>query len=473
MTRVRAALESDVAERTARLSECVEDQWFDRTSSRTRMKDLGPLLTAFANAEGGIVVIGVGEPLPAADALLREWQQAPVDFTSPPVRAQARAIEALDATGARTWVGVIEVESSEGVHETQDGTCYLRIGDETRRLTFTQRQELHFDKGQSTFDGRPVRNTSIDDLAPELVSAYRDATGTRLDQATLLRNRGALTTGGEATHAGILLFGSRPQQHLPGAEVRLLRYRGTDRGSGRTLAVDADSDIRLSGTLPEQIEEAAGILDEWVPARRSLGASGRFERVPVIPRDVWLEAVVNAVVHRSYSLAGDHIRVEVFDDRIEVTSPGRFPGLVRLDDPEKVARFSRNPRIARVMVDLQIVRELGEGIRRMFVDMRDNGLLDPEYRQTEGSVTVVLRTESRLDPAVLARLPKHALAALKVLRTSDRPLGTGDVENALGLARPTVIRVLNALRDESLVEWRGQSKRDPRATWTVVHGPTR
>ena len=89
------------------------------------------------------------------------------------------------------------------------------------------------------------------------------------------------------------------------------------------------------------------------------------------------------------------------------------------------------------------------------------------------AVTVVLRTESRLDPAVLARLPKHALAALKVLRTSDRPLGTGDVENALGLARPTVIRVLNALRDESLVEWRGQSKRDPRATWTVVHGPTR
>lgn len=192
----------------------------------------------------------------------------------------------------------------------------------------------------------------------------------------------------------------------------------------------------------------------------------RFERVPLIPRDVWLEAVVNAVVHRSYSLAGDHIRVEVFDDRVEVTSPGRFPGLVRLDVPEKVTRFSRNPRVARVMVDLQVVREMGEGIRRMFAGMRDAGLIDPEYRQTEGSVTVILRADSRLPPDVLVRLPRGSLDALKILKSADRPLSTGDVQEALRLGRPTVIRILNALRRESLVEWRGQSKRDPRATWS-------
>ncbi len=68
------------------------------------------------------------------------------------------------------------------------------------------------------------------------------------------------------------------------------------------------------------------LVDEWQPCRRALGASGRFEALPLVPTDAWLEAVVNAVVHRSYSMSGDHIRVDVFDDRIEVESPGAFPG---------------------------------------------------------------------------------------------------------------------------------------------------
>ncbi len=87
--------------------------------------------------------------------------------------------------------------------------------------------------------------------------------------------------------------------------------------------------------------------------------------------------MVNAVVHRSYSLSGDHIRVEIFDDRIEVQSPGRFPGIADAGDPLKVTRFARNPRIARVCADLRFGQELGEGIRRMFEEMRLAGSRRP------------------------------------------------------------------------------------------------
>jgi ATP-dependent DNA helicase RecG len=97
-----------------------------------------------------------------------------------------------------------------------------------------------------------------------------------------------------------------------------------------------------------------------------------------------MEALVNAVVHRSYSMMGDHVRVEIFDDRIEVESPGRLPGLVDPTDPLAVTRFARNPRIARVCADLRF----GEGIRRMFEEMRIAGLADPIYHQTSGSVRV-------------------------------------------------------------------------------------
>lgn len=252
----------------------MKDQWFDRTSARIKPKDLGPALTAFANAEGGVLVLGLGESIPEPDRLLREWQQAAVDFTVPPVRAHVSVAECLDAEGATSWIGVIEVESSEGVHETQDGTCFLRIGDETRKLSFTQRQELHFDKGQSSFDGQPLLGGSIADLDRELVESYRVSAGTRLDADTLLTNRGLLTRDGAVTNAGILLFGSAPQELLANSDIRVLKYRGRDRGHGRSLAVDADSDIRLEGTLPEQIEAASAILDEWVPARRALAGGG-------------------------------------------------------------------------------------------------------------------------------------------------------------------------------------------------------
>ena len=79
-----------------------------------------------------------------------------------------------------------------------------------------------------------------------------------------------------------------------------------------------------------------------------LGTRGRFTRSTIIPEFAWLEAIVNAVTHRSYSIGGDHIRVEIFDDRIEIGSPGRLPGLVRIDNLRST-RFARNPRIARAL----------------------------------------------------------------------------------------------------------------------------
>jgi ATP-dependent DNA helicase RecG len=204
---------------------------------------------------------------------------------------------------------------------------------------------------------------------------------------------------------------------------------------------------------------------EVQPTRRALGRGGTFEDVPLVPEDAWLEALVNAVVHRSYSVTGDHIRVEVFDDRIEVSSPGRFPGLVRLDDPMRAVRFARNPRIARVAADLDFGQELGEGIRRMFEEMRAAGLNDPMYHQTSGNVTVVLSAEPA-DRALDATLPEETRVIVAALREADR-LSTGEIAEVLGMSRPPAIRRLEALREAGVVEWVGKSPRDPRAYWRL------
>lgn len=443
-----------------------EDQWFDRKSSRVAAQDLANVLVGMANAEGGIVAIGLWngavEGISNARARLAGWQQAAMDFTVPAVPCRHRLVACVNQDGADDELLIIEVETSEMVHANQRDEVYLRVGDETRRLNFTQRQELLYDKGQATYESTVVAGAERGDLDESLLQSYAQAVN-HPDPDRLLAARGLVTRAGEVTVASALLFADNPQTWLPEASVRILRYQGTERGTGaRQRLLD---DVRIDGPIPRQLMAARQAISERLPTRRALGSAGKFERVGLLPQDAWLEAVVNAVVHRSYSMSGDHIRVEIFDDRIEIESPGRFPGIADWDDPLRVTRFARNPRIARVCADLDFGQELGEGIRRMFEDMRLAGLADPSYHETSGSVRVVL-SSTPIDRELEARLPEGARDLLRVIREAQRP-STGDLVAATGRSRPAVLRQLRALEDAEVITWVGSSQKDPRAYWAL------
>jgi ATP-dependent DNA helicase RecG len=452
-------------ERVARLIAVPEGQWFERKSGAIRPRDLAVALVAFANAEGGTIVIGLSDG--QADGVdsrrVNDLRQAPFDFTEPAVRTTVEEW-ALPGKAGRGLL-VVRVEPGERVHQTTAGDCYLRVGDESRRLTFAQRQELEYDRGSTPFDGTAA-GVDIRDLEPRQVRAYQDAIGASTPEA-MLRARSLLTRDGRVTVAGYLLFAEHPQDLLPHAHVRVLRYAGTERGTGSGLTLEEGADVRCEGSIPEQIARATQAVERLIPRRSALGATGRFEPTEIVPRDAWLEGLVNAVLHRSYSMVGDHVRVEVFPDRLEITSPGRFPGLVDPDAPLMITRQARNPRIARVCSDLGIARELGEGIRRIFDEMRGRGLVDPMYVQTASTVRLVLSAADSVPPEVRAALPRGALRVLDVLRQARRPLGTGQIEELVGITRPTAIRHLRALREAGLVVWSGQSPRDPRAVWRL------
>jgi ATP-dependent DNA helicase RecG len=452
----------------ARLS---EDQWFDRKSILAKPKDLARHLIAFANAEGGILVVGIhdGTVQGVADypSTVSALRQGPLDFTNPPVRASFEEVACVDEKGRSNSLLVIRVEPGERVHEARDGECYLRVGDESRKLTYNQRRELEYDRGQSQYDGLAA-GVDFSHLDARLLGQYGRRIGLSANPKRALAARSLLTIDSQLTNAGYLLFGKRPQDLFPQAHVRVLKFLTAERGTGSRLGLEDSSDIRIDGPIPYVVEQATKVVDDLVPRRRSLTASGRFEAVQVVPRDVWLEGLVNAVIHRSYSLAGDHIRVEIYPNRIEIESPGRFPGLVDPRYPLNISRFARNPRIARVCADLRIGQELGEGIRRMFEEMRLAGLTDPVYRQTAGSVRLVLAGLPRLEPALAARLPAGSQQVLDTLRAAAIPLGTGELAEVLGLSRPTVLRKLRALERAGLVRWVGKAQTDPRAAWVLA-----
>ena len=444
-----------------------EDQWFERKSARIKARALADVLIGFANADGGTVVVGLSngrvEGTDSLGARRNDLMQAPIDYCVPPVRTRVDLVPCQTSDVRPDHLLVFRVAPSDGtVHANTKDEVYLRVGDETRRLTFAQRQELMFDRGQESYEARAMRNTSFEDVNADLADQYVDLAG-GTDRERVMQARGLLVNG-ELSVAGCLLFAQHPQTWLPEAFVRVLRYRGRERGTGARQQLVADD--QFEGPIPLIIAGARSRVSELQPTRRALARSGRFEDIPLVPEDAWLEGIVNAVVHRSYSLAGDHIRIEIFDDRMEIHSPGRFPGIVNLSDPLNAPRFARNPRIARICADLDFGQELGEGIRRIYEEMRLAGLQDPVYAQSAASVRLVLSGEPT-DRELDAQLTSDARAISVALRDAGR-LSTGEIVELIGRSRPYAIRVLKTLETAGVIRWVGKSPRDPRAHWELA-----
>ncbi|WP_245822484.1 hypothetical protein [Brachybacterium avium] len=256
-------------------------------------------------------------------------RQAGIDFTVPPVRTH---VNRLPLDGDRSVLR-IDIPPSEHVHETVNGDVFLRVGDESKKLSYPQRRELDYDRGSAQFEYEPATGATIEDLDTEELTEFRESIGAAADDRTALQARSLLRRDGTLTQAAVLLLGKRPQDWLPQAHVRVTRFSDDIAGTGRRQTVESGMDVRLEGPIARVIDDAAARIESWMPHRRALGSGGRFTDHSLVPKDAWFEGFVNAVVRRSYSMAGDHIRVDIFPSRIEIESPGRFPGLA--DPPSR------------------------------------------------------------------------------------------------------------------------------------------
>ncbi|WP_257181182.1 RNA-binding domain-containing protein [Corynebacterium cystitidis] len=442
-----------------------EDQWYERKSFRIKPRDLAKTIVGFANAEGGTIAVGIregnfeGKPSAKQENDLR---QTTFDHTDPTVVVDIREEEVAGQT-----LLLFVIEPSARVHYTMGGDCFLRVGDETRALNLDEVLELRYTKGEQQFDATPLTDVAVEELVGVEEYAQRIGSASAYDA---LRARHLVTAKEEVTTAAYLLFHPQPQQRFHNAHVRVLVWNEPHRLPGYQQQLVQDQ--RFEGPLPQQIQQAQEFILEVLPTVKRLGTSGIFEEHTLIPHEVWLEGLVNAVIHRSYSLIGDHIRFEIFPDRITISSPGRFPGLADPSRPESIARFARNPLVARVMAELDVGQELGEGIRRMFAGMRRVGFQDPIYQQTSGSVLLTLSTEQKLNDDRLRLLPKHSDTVLAALQLHGVPLSTGEVAEAVGISVPSARRALQALRQNGIIQWQGKGPNDPRAAWSV-EGPLR
>ena len=157
---VARALAHDLAECGVALLAIPEDQWFKRKSARLRGPDLVEALIGFANADGGTIIVGLSSGVvegtdTVAERRRSDWRQARLDCI-PPVRAEIQEVACAKTDGTPVTLILIEVEPSQSMHRNAADEVFLRVGDETRRLSYTQRRELEYDKGQAWYEATVV-----------------------------------------------------------------------------------------------------------------------------------------------------------------------------------------------------------------------------------------------------------------------------------------------------------------------------
>lgn len=178
--------------------------------------------------------------------------------------------------------------------------------------------------------------------------------------------------------AAILLFGKRPQDFFPRAQVRFIKYQGTEALTGAQMNVMKD--VTFDGTILDMVNRSIAFVGTQIREHTYLGPDARFITKAEYPEFVWKELIINAITHRDYSILGTDIQIKMFDDRISVESPGNLPSIVRLDNMRYV-HFSRNPIIAKFLKAHKFVREFGEGVDRMYRELKEAGNPTPKYEQ--------------------------------------------------------------------------------------------
>jgi len=358
-----------------------EDQTFDCKSIQIDPKALAIPIVAFANADGGAIAIGVSDKTRKIEGVdqhtekLNELLRVPLDFCNPSVPITSDLLPCIDKDGNNNHILLMYIPASSELHANQVDEAYMRVGDKSRKLTFEERIQLMYDKGERYYEDTAVYGATVDDIDMPAVERYTELIGyTKSAKQYLQENNGFLTINAKGEEqvsvACILLFGKYPQKFFPRGRTRFIRYKGTEERVGAEMNVIKD--VTFEGTILDQVKATIAYLETQVEEHTFLGQHGQFVTNRDYPKFVIQEMVVNACCHRAYNIKGTEIQIKMFDNRLVFESPGRLPGTVK---PSNIrhTHFSRNPKIAQFLKAYDFVKEFGEGVDRVCRELEANG----------------------------------------------------------------------------------------------------
>jgi predicted HTH transcriptional regulator len=385
----------------------IEGQWYERKASSEPEK-IAEAISAFANSnpDGGLLVLGLENngQIRGLDYLGQDKiSQLQKSCTLVTQQTDQKLVSAQSIDGRQvTLLFIYTPFSPNRVIETSKGKAFKRVGDSTIELKNEERRELEYTKGQIQLEDEVACSVNFNDIDADVFKEFvnmvkeRDALPDSVSDESILCNRSlAILKQGavQLTNAGVLLFHKDPRRYVAGAYIRFLRYAGKEIRTGHEQNLVKDE--VFWGPIPRIVLRVREYLKSQLKEFNYLGTDGRFVTEPEYPEEAWDEAVVNALVHRSYSYRSACITIRLFDNRLEVISPGDYPKGIRPEDFRTNPMSNpRNPHIMDAMRGLRFVKMISEGTKRMIRAMEDMSLPPPEFSPAGGShVTVTLHND--------------------------------------------------------------------------------
>lgn len=374
-------------------------------------------ICAFANTGGGTLALGVEDPAKAkgTDRLfglvenpeaVDELQRKVLTHLLPPVEGlRWMRLPCRLRDGSDGHIMLLVVPQSPKVHSILDDGTWTRLDASNREMTAAEIAELSYQRGVISAESEPLP-VPFELLDTEIWRHFASSRGflsgdlaDRLFRIGLAKRVGSEL---QPVRAAVLLFADEPggllAAHRSRADVRVFHYRGNQIEPGAVPNL-LKPPKTISGPVPLQIAHASAYVLDELAAGLTLASSG-FKTVHRYPERVIKEAITNAVIHRDYRLNRD-IQIRIFDNRIEVESPGLFPGAITPSNISKAGSFARNPLVARNLREFPEPPNVdaGEGVRMMFAEMHAANLYPPFFTEkrdaAQPSVIVTLINEER------------------------------------------------------------------------------
>ena len=391
----------------AKLVQSISEGHFqDAKDCRIAPSKLSQTISAFSNADGGELFVGISEGKRDKRGTFLWRGFLSQENANPHLQVFEEIFPTgdgftytfLEGEGCTGTVLKIECFKSQAIRKSTDGSIYIRKGAQNLRVDSEEGiMRLKLNKGLTTFEDEtlPASADIITDALPIYSFMLDVVPNTEPDR--WLRKQ-ALVKNQKPTVAGLLLFGEEPQAYMPKSACKIYRYKSDrEQDLRKDLAFDP---VSVEGHLYNLVKNAVSRTVTETEKIQKVDTEHGGLRTIKYPPDALHEIITNAIIHRDYSIQDD-VHVRIYDNRIEVQSPGRLPAHVT---PENILdeRFARNPKIVRIINKFPTPpnKDVGEGLNTAFRAMKELRLREPEIIQKDNAVLVILRHESLDSPAV-------------------------------------------------------------------------
>ncbi|WP_412502709.1 ATP-binding protein [Shewanella chilikensis] len=409
--------------------------------------NIAQTLVAFANADGGELLVGVEDNGDItgldnfSDSDLSKLEGAPttrVHKDTPLPSVKTRRIKIED----KTILYFSVPKSTQYIHVTSDGRCMLRNDLKSDPVAAEAIQFSRNEEASREYDRKFIDGSSVDDLDLNLVRPVADQIIKGMSIEKCLQYLDLAEYGMsqlKLRRAAILLFAREHHKWHPRLQIRIMKVDGAEVLTGENYNIISDQII--TGNILSQVDKSWEAMRPHL-VQTKFDKSAKFEQKTIYPELACREAILNAIAHRDYSQEGKGIEVYIYSDRLEVKSPGSLLSSVSLDDiiKQKGAHQSRNTYIARVLRELGYMRELGEGMRRIFNLMQENELSPPNLVVDADSFSITLNHKpiySQKDILFLDQFsdfdPDKEMKTVILLGQSDTEFSMQNIWDAVGI----------------------------------------